>query len=74
MIVVLSGGVGGSRFVSGVVRCVPPKDVTVICNVADDEQLFYGVRVSTDLDIMTYTLAGQVDTQKGWGLHETRSQ
>lgn len=66
MIVVLAGGVGGSRFVDGLVRVVPPERVTVIANTGDDDE-FHGLYVSPDPDIITYTLAGQVDEARGWG-------
>lgn len=66
-IAVLAGGVGAARFLAGLVRAVPPDTVTAIVNTGDD-RVFYGVHVSPDLDIVTYTLAGRVDTEKGYGL------
>jgi len=66
-IVVLAGGVGAARFLQGVVQVAPPEEVTVISNVGDDEEI-YGVHVSPDIDIVTYTLAGVVDEAKGFGL------
>lgn len=65
-VVVLSGGVGGARFASGVASLVGQENLTVIVNVGDDVDLL-GLRVSPDLDIVTYTLAGLVDEEKGWG-------
>ena len=65
--VALAGGVGAARFLRGVVRAMPPAELTVISNTGDD-RLFYGVHVSPDLDIVTYTLAGQIDRTKGYGL------
>ncbi len=38
----------------------------IIGNVGDDTTV-YGLHVSPDLDIVTYTLAGLVDASKGWG-------
>jgi LPPG:FO 2-phospho-L-lactate transferase len=64
---VLAGGVGAARFLVGVVQVVAPEDVTVVSNVGDDEE-FFGLRVSPDIDIVIYTLAGAVDAEKGWGL------
>jgi len=49
------------------VRTVHPSEVTAIVNTGDDRR-FYGVHVSPDLDIVTYTLAGRVDREKGYGL------
>lgn len=66
-IAVLAGGVGAARFLSGLVRVTPPERVVAIVNTGDD-RLFYGVHVSPDVDIVTYTLAGRVDTGKGYGL------
>lgn len=67
MIAVLSGGVGGSRFLQGLVRVVPPEDVVAIVNTGDDEE-FFGLYVSPDPDIVTYALAGIVDEERGWGV------
>ena len=66
-IVALAGGVGAARFLNGLVRAVPPESVTAIVNTGDDME-FYGVHVSPDVDIVTYTLAGRVDRTRGYGL------
>jgi LPPG:FO 2-phospho-L-lactate transferase len=77
MIVVLAGGVGAARFLQGLVQIVPQNQITVIGNTGDDRE-FYGLHVSPDLDIVTYTLAGVVDEMHGWGIgndtYNTRSQ
>jgi LPPG:FO 2-phospho-L-lactate transferase len=65
-VVVLSGGVGGARFVRGLVDLVGPREVTVIGNVGDDQE-FFGLHVSPDLDSLLYTLADLHDEQRGWG-------
>jgi len=67
LITALAGGVGGARFLSGLVRLVEGKDLSVIVNTGDDIELF-GLHVSPDVDIITYTLAGIVDEEKGWGI------
>jgi LPPG:FO 2-phospho-L-lactate transferase len=66
-VVALAGGVGAARFLAGVVLQVPPERVVAVVNTGDD-RVFYGVHVSPDLDIVTYTLAGRVDPEKGYGL------
>ena len=66
-VVALAGGVGAARFLAGLVRAVPPEDVAVIVNTGDDLR-FYGVHVSPDVDIVTYTLAGLVDRARGYGI------
>jgi LPPG:FO 2-phospho-L-lactate transferase len=65
-VVALSGGVGGARFVQGVVEVVAPEDVTVIGNVGDDVEVL-GLHVSPDLDSILYALAGLNDEERGWG-------
>src|SRR5436309_5696861 len=67
VIVVLAGGVGAARFLRGVVRVVPPGEVTVVGNTGDDIEI-YGVHVSPDLDIVIYTIGGAIDEEQGWGL------
>ena len=65
-VAVLSGGVGGARFVRGVVDVVEPRAVTVVGNVGDDLEVL-GMHVSPDLDSVLYALAGLSDEQRGWG-------
>lgn len=67
MIVALAGGVGASKFLRGLVRAVPPEDVTIVVNTADDIEV-HGLWVSPDLDTVTYGLAGVSDREQGWGL------
>jgi LPPG:FO 2-phospho-L-lactate transferase len=67
MIGVLAGGVGAARLLAGLQLVHPPEDLTAIVNVGDDLTL-HGLRISPDLDTVTYTLAGQIDPQRGWGL------
>jgi LPPG:FO 2-phospho-L-lactate transferase len=69
MMVVLSGGVGGARFLQGVVQVVPQQQITVISNTGDDRE-FYGLYVSPDVDIVLYSLAGIVDAANGWGIRD----
>ena len=63
----LAGGVGAAKFLRGLVATMPAAEVTVIGNTGDDA-VFHGLHVSPDLDIVTYTLGGIVDTDKGWGV------
>jgi LPPG:FO 2-phospho-L-lactate transferase len=65
-VTVLSGGVGGARFLRGVVAVVNPGNVSIIGNVADDLEVL-GLRVSPDLDSVLYTLSGLSDEERGWG-------
>ncbi len=66
-VVALAGGVGAARFLRGLVRVIAPEQIVAIVNTGDDRS-FYGVHVSPDLDIVTYTLAGRVDPRRGYGL------
>lgn len=67
MITALAGGVGAARFLQGLITLVSEEELTVIVNTGDDIELF-GLHISPDLDIITYTLAGVVDEEKGWGI------
>lgn len=67
MLTALAGGVGAARFLVGLVDVVPPDQVTVVVNTADDDE-FHGLWVSPDLDSVTYRLAGAHNPETGWGL------
>ncbi len=64
---VLAGGVGAARFLDGLIAVLDPGDVTAIVNVGDD-MAWAGLHISPDLDTVTYTLAGLVNPDTGWGL------
>jgi len=70
-VAVLSGGIGGARFVAGLRDALTAGEaeesqVTVVGNTADDIWLF-GLRVCPDLDTVMYTLGGGIDPERGWG-------
>jgi LPPG:FO 2-phospho-L-lactate transferase len=67
MITALAGGVGAARLLRGLLRVVPPNDVTAVVNTGDDTVL-HGLTICPDLDTVTYTLAGMNDDDRGWGL------
>ncbi len=67
MITALAGGVGAARFLTGLLKLVKEEELTVIVNTGDDINLF-GLHISPDIDIVTYTLAGIVNNEKGWGI------
>jgi LPPG:FO 2-phospho-L-lactate transferase len=69
MITALAGGVGASKLLRGLSRVVAPENLTVITNTGDDIELL-GLYISPDTDIVTYTLAGVVNPQTGWGIRE----
>ncbi len=66
-IVALAGGVGASKLLLGLYRVTLPHELTVIVNTGDDIEL-HGLAISPDLDIVTYTLAGVVNPDTGWGI------
>ncbi|HYG92880.1 MAG TPA: 2-phospho-L-lactate transferase [Nocardioides sp.] len=72
---VLSGGMGGARFLQGLLHGIArgtlpgvPDDaeVTVVANTADDWWV-HGLKVCPDLDTVMYTLGGGIDAERGWG-------
>jgi LPPG:FO 2-phospho-L-lactate transferase len=72
-VTVLSGGVGGARFLQGVLRLVArtgaDTHVTVVANTGDDLWV-HGLKVCPDLDTVMYTLGGGIDADRGWGRME----
>ncbi len=65
-VTLLAGGVGGAKMAEGLAH-LPNVDLTIICNVADDEE-FHGLWVSPDVDTMIYTLSDRIDRVQGWGV------
>jgi LPPG:FO 2-phospho-L-lactate transferase len=64
---VLAGGVGAARFLRGLHSLLDPQRITVIVNTGDDDS-FFGLHVSPDVDTITYTLAGRANAEPGWGV------
>jgi len=58
--------VGAAKFIRGLVRKIASERLTVVVNTGDDED-FYGLYVSPDVDTVTYTLANVVHPGQGWG-------
>ncbi|HUJ96542.1 MAG TPA: 2-phospho-L-lactate transferase [Terriglobales bacterium] len=67
MIVVLTGGTGGAKFVDGLRQVVSAKELTIIVNTGDDLE-WWGLYVSPDLDSIAYVLAGLLSKERGWGV------
>jgi LPPG:FO 2-phospho-L-lactate transferase len=66
LITALAGGVGASKLLLGLYDVADPARLAAIVNTGDDITL-HGLKISPDLDIVTYTLAGIIDPAKGWG-------
>jgi len=65
-VVALAGGIGASKLLVGLSRAMDPRQLTIIINTGDDIVL-HGLAISPDLDIVTYSLAGVVNPETGWG-------
>ncbi len=72
-IVLLCGGVGGTKLAEGFYHSRYQTNLKIIGNVADDQE-FHGLWVSPDIDTLTYTLAGIIDKNQGWGLANDSKQ
>lgn len=68
-VAVLAGGVGAAKFLQGLAKIASLEDLSCIVNTGDD-MVLHDLHISPDLDIITYTLAGIVDEEKGWGVHQ----
>ena len=66
-VAVVAGGVGAARMLGGLVQVVDPSSITAVVNTGDDVEL-HGLHISPDIDTITYTLAGAVNPETGWGL------
>ncbi len=64
---ILSGGVGGAKLVVGFDALLPPEQLNVIANTADDFE-HLGLNISPDLDTLVYSLAGLANPATGWGI------
>jgi LPPG:FO 2-phospho-L-lactate transferase len=67
VIAVVCGGVGAARFLRALAGVAPASDTIGIVNTGDDT-VMHGLNISPDIDTITYTLAGAIDPERGWGL------
>jgi LPPG:FO 2-phospho-L-lactate transferase len=67
MILVFTGGTGGTKLVQGLLQVVAPEELTVIVNTGDDIE-WWGLHVSPDVDSVLYGLAGLLSKERGWGV------
>jgi len=66
-VTVLAGGVGAARYLQGLLAVRRPGEITAVVNTGDDTEL-HGLHICPDLDTITYTVSGSVNTETGWGL------
>jgi len=67
MMVVLTGGTGGAKFVDALKQLLPARKLALIVNTGDDLE-WWGLHVSPDLDSIMYVLAGMLSKDRGWGV------
>jgi LPPG:FO 2-phospho-L-lactate transferase len=68
-VLALAGGIGGAKLAAGLQDALPPGDLTVVVNTADDFDL-WGLRICPDLDTVMYTLAAVANPVTGWGVED----
>ena len=68
-VALLSGGTGGARLAKGLAAVLPPEDLSIIVNTADDEE-FWGLLVSPDVDAILYRLGGVFNDVTGFGVRD----
>jgi len=66
-VLALAGGVGGGKFCRGLTALLPPEQLAVVVNTADDF-IHLGLHISPDVDSVLYALADRNDPERGWGL------
>jgi LPPG:FO 2-phospho-L-lactate transferase len=66
---VLAGGTGGAKLAAAIQVLVPRGDLTVVANTADDDE-FWGLLVSPDVDAVIYRLAGVFNEDAGYGVKD----
>jgi LPPG:FO 2-phospho-L-lactate transferase len=67
MMVVLTGGTGGAKFIDGLQQVIPQEELTIVVNTGDDLR-WWGLYVSPDIDSIMYVLAGLLSSERGWGV------
>lgn len=65
--IAFSGGVGGAKLSLGLARALPPEELLIVANTADDFD-HLGLHICPDLDTITYTLGGRANRAQGWGI------
>jgi len=66
-VLALAGGVGGAKLALGLRDILDEESLAIVVNTGDDEE-FFGLHVSPDLDTVMYTLGGIANPDTGWGI------
>jgi len=67
MIVLLTGGTGGAKFVDGLRQVIPQQELAIVVNTGDDLR-WWGLSISPDIDSILYVLSGLLSKERGWGV------
>jgi LPPG:FO 2-phospho-L-lactate transferase len=68
-VALLSGGTGGAKLATGMAAVLPATDLSIVVNTADDDE-FWGMLVSPDIDAILYRLAGIFNDVSGFGVRD----
>jgi LPPG:FO 2-phospho-L-lactate transferase len=68
-VALLSGGTGGAKLATGLASVLPAADLSIVVNTGDDEE-FWGLLVSPDIDAILYRLAGLFNERTGFGVRD----
>lgn len=67
IMIILSGGTGTPKLLDGLKEILPPEELTVVVNTAEDLWVS-GNLISPDLDTVLYLFSDQIDRKKWWGI------
>ncbi len=67
--IALSGGTGTPKLLMGLSELLPPEELTVVVNTAEDVWVSGGL-VCPDIDTVLYLLSGRLDTSRWWGVKD----
>lgn len=65
--IVFSGGTGTPKLLDGLREILPPEELTVVVNTAEDLWVS-GNLICPDIDTVLYLLSDQIDRKKWWGI------
>lgn len=68
-ILALCGGVGGAKLAYGLTQILPPEELVIAVNTADDF-VFHGLNISPDIDSVIYHLSKRNNPELGWGVQD----
>jgi len=62
----ITGGIGGAKLALGLSKILTGDQLAMVVNTGDDFK-HLGLHISPDIDTLVYTLAGESNTDTGWG-------